>query len=147
MAHGSWGGARLSEPIPSSSRAEDLALAVTVARRYFVDDRTKVEIAAELKLSRFKVARLLDLARDSGLVRISIGTPGGVDVELSDQLRRRLGLTRAIVVNAVDGGDAEIRSCWRRSSPPTTCSAWAGPGPPWPPRPGCDGCRPARSCS
>ena len=55
------------------------------------------------------MARLLDLARDSGLVRISIGTPGGVDVELSDQLRRRLGLTRAIVVNAVDGGDAEIR--------------------------------------
>jgi DNA-binding transcriptional regulator LsrR (DeoR family) len=109
MAHESWEGARLSEPIPSSSRAEDLALAVTVARRYFVDDRTKVEIAAELKLSRFKVARLLDLARDSGLVRISIGTPGGVDVELSDQLRRRLGLTRAIVVNAVDGGDAEIR--------------------------------------
>ena len=110
MAHGSWEGARLSEPIPSSSRAEDLTLAVTVARRYFVDDRTKVEIAAELKLSRFKVARLLDLARDSGLVRISIGTPGGVDVELSDQLRRHLGLSRAIVVNAVDGGDAEIRA-------------------------------------
>ena len=55
------------------------------------------------------MARLLELARGSGLVRISIGAPGGVDVELSDQLRRQLGLTRAIVVNAVDGGDAEIR--------------------------------------
>ena len=83
MAHGSWEGARLSEPIPSSSRAEDLALAVTVARRYFVDDRTKVEIATELQLSRFKVARLLELARDSGIVRISIGTPDEVDAELA----------------------------------------------------------------
>ena len=55
------------------------------------------------------MARLLELARDSGLVRISIGTPGGVDVELSDRLRRRLGLTRAIVVNAARRRRREIR--------------------------------------
>ena len=50
----------------------DLALATTVARRYYLDDRSKIEIAAELKLSRFKVARLLELARSSGIIRISI---------------------------------------------------------------------------
>jgi DNA-binding transcriptional regulator LsrR (DeoR family) len=99
----------MSDPVAPSVRTDDLDLAATVARRYFLDDRTKVEIATELKLSRFKVARLLELARDSGIVRISIGTPGAVDVELSDRLRRQLGLTRAIVVNALDGDDAEIR--------------------------------------
>jgi DNA-binding transcriptional regulator LsrR (DeoR family) len=101
----------MSEQVTSpSSRADELALAVTAARRYYLDDRTKIEIAAELNLSRFKVARLLELARGSGLVRISIGTPGAVDGELSDRLRRRLGLTRAIVVNALDGDLAEIRN-------------------------------------
>ena len=34
-----------------------LALAALVARRYFLDERSKVEIAGELGLSRFKVAR------------------------------------------------------------------------------------------
>jgi len=100
----------MSGPVPAPSvRSDELALAVTVARRHYLDDRTRVEIATELNLSRFKVARLLELARSSGLVRISIGTPGAVDAELSDRLRRRLGLTRAIVVNAFDGDDAEVR--------------------------------------
>ena len=40
------------------------------ARRYYLDERSKVEIAEELGVSRFKIARLLEVARDSGLVRI-----------------------------------------------------------------------------
>jgi len=38
-----------------------LALAALVARRYYLDERSKVEIAGELGLSRFKIARMLDL--------------------------------------------------------------------------------------
>ena len=86
-------------------RLDDLVLAAAVARRYFLEDRTKVQIAAELSLSRFKVARLIDLARSSGIVRITIATPGAVDTELSVLLRERLGLGRALVVNTVDDGD------------------------------------------
>ena len=47
-----------------------LILLASIARRYFLDGRSKVEIADEFGLSRFKVARLVDLARDSGLVHI-----------------------------------------------------------------------------
>lgn len=94
---------QMSEPAPL--RLDDLVLAATVARRYFLEDRTKVQIAAELSLSRFKVARLIDLARSSGIVRITIATPGAVDTELSVLLRERLGLGRALVVNTVDNGD------------------------------------------
>ena len=90
-------------------RLDDLVLAATVARRYFLEDRTKVQIAAELHLSRFKVARLIDLARTSGIVRITIATPGTIDTELSMLLRERLALRRALVVNTADDDAAMAR--------------------------------------
>ena len=40
-----------------------LVLSASVARRYYLDGRSKIEIAEEFGLSRFKVARLIDLAR------------------------------------------------------------------------------------
>jgi hypothetical protein len=43
-----------------------------VARRYYLQEQSKVDIAALLGISRFKVARLLDEARSTGLVRIEI---------------------------------------------------------------------------
>jgi transposase len=47
-------------------RAESAAPALTVAiaRRFYLEGKSKVEIAAELGVSRFKVARLLDAARE-----------------------------------------------------------------------------------
>lgn len=82
----------------SSVSHKDLQRAATVARLHFLHDRSNVDIAAELGLSRFKVARLLDVAKSAGLVTIEVRDPGGVDRELSDELRDRLGLERAIVV-------------------------------------------------
>ena len=41
------------------------------ARRYFLDRATKSEIATELGISRFRVARLLELARSRGPVRVA----------------------------------------------------------------------------
>ena len=59
---------------------------VVAARRYFLDGASKSEIAEELGISRFKVARLLEAARRDGIVRIEIGTPSDIDVELSTEL-------------------------------------------------------------
>jgi DNA-binding transcriptional regulator LsrR (DeoR family) len=86
-----------------------LVLTASVARRYYLDGRTKVEIAEEFALSRFKVARLLDDARSSGLVRIEIGHPGVVDVELSARLMEALGLTHCIVTDTPDDHPATLR--------------------------------------
>ena len=77
-------------------------LTASVARRYYLDGRSKVEIAEEFGLSRFKVARLLDDARASGLVRIEIGHPGAIDVELSGRLQDALGLQHCVVVDTPD---------------------------------------------
>src|SRR5215218_8796041 len=79
-----------------------VVLTASVARRYYLDGRSKVEIAEEFGLSRFKVARLLDAARESGLVRIEIRHQGEIDVDLSARLRDRFGLRHAIVIGGAD---------------------------------------------
>lgn len=69
-----------------------------VARRYYLEGRSRVEIAEELGLSRFKIARLLDEARERGIVTISVAAPGAIDGDLSRRLREAFGLRRAIAV-------------------------------------------------
>jgi DNA-binding transcriptional regulator LsrR (DeoR family) len=90
-------------------RPNELAYAVQVARRYYLEQQSKVEIATALNISRFRVARLLDMARASGLVSIKIETPGAINTDLSDLLRERYGLKRAIAVDALPGDDAMLR--------------------------------------
>jgi DNA-binding transcriptional regulator LsrR (DeoR family) len=84
-------------------------LSASVARRYYLDGRSKVEIAEEFELSRFKVARLLDDARSSGLVRIEIGHPGTVDVDLSGRLMTALGLKHCVVTDTPDDHPESLR--------------------------------------
>jgi DNA-binding transcriptional regulator LsrR (DeoR family) len=86
-----------------------VVLTASIARRYYLDGRSKVEIADEFGLSRFKVARLLDAARESGLVRIEIRHHGEIDVDLSARLRDRFGLQHAIVVDTPDDDVASLR--------------------------------------
>jgi DNA-binding transcriptional regulator LsrR (DeoR family) len=84
-----------------------LIRAAAITRRYYVDGRSKVDIADEFGLSRFKVARVIDEARRSGLVRIEIVVPAEIDAELSDELRAAYGLRQAIVVATAETGDSE----------------------------------------
>ena len=79
-------------------------LAATVCRRFYVEGESKSKIAEDLRLSRFQVARLLDLSIEQGIIRFEISTPGGFDAELSEAVRSELGLRRAVVVN-VDPAD------------------------------------------
>jgi DNA-binding transcriptional regulator LsrR (DeoR family) len=86
-----------------------LVLTASVARRYYLDGKSKIEIADEFKLSRFKVARLLEDARSSGLVRIEIGRPGAIDLDLSGELRAAYGLLHAIVVDTLEDDPLALR--------------------------------------
>ena len=76
-----------------------VVLRASIARRYYLDGRSKIQIAEEFGLSRFKVARLLEAAVDSGLVRIEIRSEGGIDVDLSARLRDRYDLQHSVVVD------------------------------------------------
>jgi DNA-binding transcriptional regulator LsrR (DeoR family) len=94
---------------PASGPAQTV-LAAKIARRYYIDGVSKSDIAAELGLSRFKVARALDRARSSGLVRIEFHYDGDIDLALSVELSSRLGLRRCLVVDSPEGDDAALRA-------------------------------------
>lgn len=88
--------------------AELVAMA-TVARRFYIDGESKVQIADAVGLSRFKVARMLDEARELGMVRIEIRIPALIDGELSEALRARYGLRHAVVVDASSESESTLR--------------------------------------
>lgn len=87
----------------------ELVLHASVARRYYIDNRSKVEIADEFGVSRFKVARMLETAREVGLVRIEIGLPGTIDLELSAVLRERLAIAHAVVIDTHETDSTSLR--------------------------------------
>jgi deoxyribonucleoside regulator len=86
--------------MPSSEQQRPLA--VQVARLYYYQGLTTEAIAAELKLSRPKVSRLLSFARSSGLVEIRIHDSLAQPQKLEQAIQRQfgLGLVRAIPVPA-----------------------------------------------
>src|SRR3954464_13906705 len=86
-----------------------VVLTASIARRYYLDGRSKKEIADEFGLSRFKVARLIDSARESGLVRIEIRHQGEIDVDLSARLQERFRLRHSIVVDTPDDHPESLR--------------------------------------
>jgi DNA-binding transcriptional regulator LsrR (DeoR family) len=92
-----------------AQRLTELVLTARAARRYYFDDWSKTDIAAELGISRFRVARLLAAARSSGMVRIEIDVPGLVDPDLSARLQHALGLSHAIVLDLPDNDVAVLR--------------------------------------
>jgi DNA-binding transcriptional regulator LsrR (DeoR family) len=87
----------------------ELVLAASIARRYYIDGLSKIELAEEFGVSRFKVARLVEMARTHGLVRIEIQHPGTVDVQLSQRLRDAFDLKHCIVVNTQEDDPAALR--------------------------------------
>ncbi|GAB3496133.1 sugar-binding transcriptional regulator [Amycolatopsis cihanbeyliensis] len=72
--------------------------AASIARRFYVLGQSKIEIAEEFGISRFKVARILDTARETGLVRVEFDLPAPVQLDLSDELRTAYRLDRALVL-------------------------------------------------
>src|SRR4029453_8411557 len=81
-----------------------VVLMASLARGHFILGKSKIELAEEFVRRRFKVARLIDEARDSGLVRIEIRHHGEIDVDLSARLGERFELTHS-VVGDTPGGD------------------------------------------
>lgn len=85
---------------------DDRALQVLVARRYYVDDASKVQIGTELGISRFKVARLLEQAKQSGVVTIRVDENGTLNSALAERMCDHLGINSVTVINV--SGDAGV---------------------------------------
>jgi DNA-binding transcriptional regulator LsrR (DeoR family) len=93
-----------------------LVLTATVARRYYLEGATKSDIAAELGLSRFKVARLLDEARANGVVRIELDSSGRIDLDLSVRLAEAFGLQHCVVMEGPEDDEALLRETLGRAA-------------------------------
>src|SRR5215469_13681213 len=94
----------------SADSPSEVVLAARVARQFYLEGVSKVDIADQLGISRFRVARLLDSARESGMVRIEIGLPGGsLDTGLSAELCSALGLKYAFAFNVPDEDEVALR--------------------------------------
>src|SRR6266852_2974844 len=94
----------------SADRPTEVVLAARVARQFYLEGVSKVDIADRLVISRFRVARLLDSARDAGMVRIEIGLPGGtLDAGLSAELCAAFGLKHAFAFDFPDDDEPALR--------------------------------------
>lgn len=93
-------------PVGHTESDHERELLAAVARRFYLQDESKVDIGKDLGLSRFKVARLLETARAKGIVRIEILGEPSVDYSLSQELSQALGIDRALVVRTHDGQSA-----------------------------------------
>lgn len=71
---------------------------VRAAWLYYKDNLTQAEIAERLFVSRATVGRLLDIAREEGIVRFEISADHLSALELSTRLRDGFGLLDAVVV-------------------------------------------------
>ncbi len=89
------------------ARERDLTLMAHVARKHYVGGMSKSDIAEQLFLSRFKVARLLQAARDEGIIQIAINLPGDLNLNLSRELEETFRLRHVVVI---DDGDSSTRA-------------------------------------
>lgn len=92
----------------SPSSLSDSQLIAHLARRYYLEDASKVELASEVGISRFKIARLLARGRDEGIIRIEILEPTTDLPMFSEPLAEHLGLELVRVIDS-QGEVAEVR--------------------------------------
>ena len=83
---------------PSRVDLDQDRLLVKVARLYYESELTQARIAQRMRLSRQKVQRLLDAAREKGVVRIVVEPLQGVHAERERALEERYGLAEAVIV-------------------------------------------------
>lgn len=80
-----------------------------LARRFYLEDASKIDLASEFSMSRFRVARLLQQARELGVVTIEIHDRDSYRPELATELAAHLGLQDCLVVKAGETEEANRR--------------------------------------
>ncbi len=86
-------------------------LLIRVAECYYEQNLSQNEIANMLGISRPTVSRMLDEAKEAGIVEIKVNSPIRKDPHLSVALRNSLGLQEAIVINGSYEYEKALRRC------------------------------------
>jgi len=96
--------------MPRNRREKDARLLSKVSKLYYEQGLTELELADKLCLSRSKVSRLLQQARDEGLVRITILSPPGIYSDLEYQLESKFKLKEVMVIETSEAASQETVS-------------------------------------
>ena len=87
----------------------DKSLLVEVARLYYEDELNQQEIAARVGTSRPSISRLLQQARDEGIVRIEINDPLQYNRRLEQEVREKYNLKHAVIVPSEINSEQKIK--------------------------------------
>lgn len=82
------------------SKYEKINLMVNIAKLYYEDDYNQNMIAEKLNLSRPYVSKLLNQAKEEGLVTVHVHVPQDYETKLESEIREHFGLLKAIIVPA-----------------------------------------------
>lgn len=77
---------------------EELAVIAEIARMYYVEGMSQLEIANMLFFSKAKVSRALRIAREKNIVEFHINYPLKRSIKLETALKHKFGLREALVV-------------------------------------------------
>lgn len=77
---------------------EELAVIAEVARMYYIEGMSQLDIANILFFSKAKVSRALRIAREEHIVEFQINYPLKRSIKLETELKRKYGLKEALVV-------------------------------------------------
>ena len=91
-----------------TSDSEHRKFLYKIAQAYYEDALTQREIALRLGISRIKVSRLLQQARDEKIVQIAIVPPVDSHADLERALEKRFGLLEAVIVTPVSYDQATV---------------------------------------
>lgn len=80
----------------------DLKLIEKVAWLYYREDKNHSDISRLLGISRFKVARILEEAKDKNIIKVEIFLSDEKNTKAQRQLEKKYSLSEAIVINSTN---------------------------------------------
>jgi len=77
---------------------KDEILKIKIAKLFYQNGLSKIEIGEKLRISRLKVANLLERAVTDGIVKITINEPENSFIDIENKIEKRFGINRAVIV-------------------------------------------------
>ena len=92
----------------------DDELILKAAWYYYIENMTQQAIASKLEISRMKVIRLLDVARETGVIQFRISPDLGKHLPVEQALREKWDLKDVLIISTI----------WQTVSRKTPLSIW-----------------------
>jgi DNA-binding transcriptional regulator LsrR (DeoR family) len=86
----------------------DVRLITQIARLYYEERLTQIDIAGQLGMSQVSVCRFLKKAEDYNIVRTTVISPAGAFLDLEELLERKFGLQQVLIAEASRDSEEQV---------------------------------------